>query len=156
MKKHFSVTFIKLLCLGSLFVMASGCSGFNRAWKAELAKSPSYASDDLTGAWQGTWLSDVNGHNGRLRALITENPDGTYRAWYHAKYKRILSFAYSVNVETRKIPEGHSFLGEADLGKLAGGAYSYEGTATNGHYHATYKAKYDHGIFKMQRPSSDE
>ena len=156
MQKRFLNTFLKLLCLSALFVIVSGCSGFNRAWKAELAKSPTYGPDDLSGAWQGTWLSDVNGHNGRLRALITANPDGSYRAWYHAKYKRILSYAYSVDVETQDIPGGHSFLGEADLGKLAGGVYSYEGTATNGIYYATYKAKYDRGIFKMKRPSSDK
>ena len=136
--------------------MVSGCSGFHRAWKTEKFQSTTYASDALTGAWEGTWLSDVNGHNGRLRALITQNPDGTYHAWYHAKYKRILSFAYSVDMEAQEITGGHTFTGEADLGKLAGGVYSYEGTASDGLYNAHYDCKYDHGVFKMQRPFSDE
>jgi len=148
--------YIKLLCLASLLWMTSGCSGFHRAWKAEQSKTPNYAPNALTGAWEGTWLSDVNGHNGRLRALITENPDGTYHAWYHAKYKGILSFAYSVDVDAQDIPAGYTFKGKADLGRLAGGVYSYEGSATNGLYNATYDSKYDQGIFKMQRPSSDE
>jgi len=148
--------YIKLLCLASLLWMTSGCSGFHRAWKAEQSKTPNYPPNALTGAWEGTWLSDFNGHNGRLRALITENPDGTYHAWYHAKYKRILSFAYSVDVEAKEIPNGHAFHGEADLGRLAGGVYTYEGFATNGVYNATYDSKYDKGVFKMQRPSSDE
>lgn len=148
--------YIKLLCLASLLWMTSGCSGFHRAWKAEQSKATTYAKEALTGAWEGTWLSEVNGHNGRLRALITENPDGTYNARYHAKYKRILSFAYSVDVEAKEIPKGHAFKGEADLGRLAGGVYTYEGFATNGVYNATYDSKYDQGVFKMQRPSSDE
>jgi uncharacterized protein YceK len=148
--------YIKLLCLASLLWMTSGCSGFHRAWKAEQSKATTYAKEALTGAWEGTWLSDVNGHHGRLRALITENSDGTYHAWYHAKYKRILSFSYSVDMEAQDIPDGHAFNGKANLGKLAGGVYAYEGFATNGIYNATYDSKYDHGVFKMERPSADE
>lgn len=149
-------SFTQLLSLAILLVVASGCSGFHRNWKAELSKSTTYAPNAFTGAWEGTWLSDVNGHHGRLRALITENPDGTYKAWYHAKYKRILGYAYSVDMDTTELSNGHAFVGEADLGKLAGGVYSYQGTATNGLYHATYDAKYDRGTFKMSRPPAAE
>lgn len=148
--------YINLLCLGSLLLTASGCSGFHRAWKVEQSQAQATTSEALTGAWEGTWLSDANGHHGRLRALITQNPDGTYHAWYHAKYKRILSFAYSVDMEVHAITGGHTFKGEANLGRLAGGVYTYEGTATNGIYNATYDSKYDHGVFKMERPSSNE
>ena len=42
--------------------------------------------------------------------------------------------------------------GEADLGKLAGGTYYYEGRITPTHFPSTYRSKYDHGSFELRRP----
>ena len=44
------------------------------------------------------------------------------------------------------------FDGEANLGTMAGGSYYYEGRATTTNLVSTYRSKYDHGRFEMQRP----
>ena len=134
-------------------VAGTGCSGFHRAWKQELSKSATYPDKGIEGAWEGEWISDTNGHHGRLRCLVAENENGTYTTWYHAKYKKVLGFAYAVDVEATPSPEGYLFRGEADLGKLAGGMYHYEGEVFDGNFNATYESKFDDGTFKMSRPS---
>lgn len=141
-----------MILTGWIVMTVTGCSGFHRAWKQELSKNTSYPDKHIEGAWEGEWISDTNGHHGRLRCLVTENKDGTYTTWYHAKYKKILGFAYSVNVDATPAPQGYSFKGEADLGKLAGGQYHYEGEISDGNFNATYKSKFDDGTFKMNRP----
>ena len=109
----------------------------------------------IEGAWEGEWISDSNGHHGRLRCLLTENEDGTYTTWYHAKYLKFLGFAYAVEVNSNPSDKGYSLSGQADLGKLAGGMYHYEGTISDGHFKASYESKYDDGTFRMTRPLTD-
>ncbi|MDC0268054.1 hypothetical protein OAK97_01975 [bacterium] len=145
---HFLARGFLLLCLGCL---VSGCSSFGRDWKQTLSSPPVASSHALTGAWEGTWESDHNGHSGRLRCLVTHNPDGTFQTRYHARYAKVLSFTQDVTVKTEMTPEGHVFKGQQDLGRLAGGVYSYDGGVTNGTYRAQYRSKYDHGSFLMHR-----
>lgn len=148
---------IHLLLIGGMMVMlGTGCSGFHRAWKQELSSKEIYSKSEMKGAWEGEWISDSNGHRGRLRCLVKKNEDGTYTTWYHAKYKKILSFAYSVDVEASILPEGYHFKGKANLGKLAGGMYHYEGNVSDGIFNADYKSKFDYGTFKMNRPLTDK
>jgi hypothetical protein len=135
------------IALASLLV---GCSSFNRDWKSTL-KQP-IPQSGLAGPWEGHWISDVNGHNGRLRCLITPVSTNLYEAHFHAKYRRILSFAYEVPLQVEQVGERFTFSGEADLGKLAGGVYKYEGVSTPTNFFSTYNSKHDHGKFEMQRP----
>ena len=156
MKQPPSKIALNLLLCGWILFLTVGCSGFHRAWKHEISRTTPYPDGTFEGAWEGEWVSETNGHHGRLRCLVNKNEDGTYRTWYHAKYKKILSFAYGVDVEVKPVQSGYEFNGEADLGKLAGGLYRYEGESSKGDFHATYSSKFDNGIFKMNRPSSDE
>ena len=84
----------------SAVLAGAGCSSFNRDWKkaAENATRPT----GLAGRWEGSWNSEVNGHNGRLRALITESSPGMYSARFHAKYQKILSFGYTVPLKVKQ------------------------------------------------------
>ncbi|HEX3800430.1 MAG TPA: hypothetical protein VH413_17180 [Verrucomicrobiae bacterium] len=131
------------------FLFTGGCTTFNHDWKQAAGRpTPS----DLEGRWQGVWVSDVNHHTDQLRCVITKKADGVYRARFHAKYHKVLSFGYTVplNVEPGTSPA--KFSGEADLGFLAGGVYHYEGHADATNYFSTYSCKYDHGTFQMTRP----
>lgn len=83
---------------------------------------------------------------------MTRVNDTMYDARYHAKYKKIFSFGYTVPLQVEKAAGVYNFKGEADLGKLAGGVYQYEGTASATNFTSTYRSKYDHGYFRMQRP----
>jgi hypothetical protein len=135
-----------------MLLCAGGCTSFDHDWhKATSSSSP----DDLQGRWQGTWLSDVNGHNGELRCLITKTSDGFYRARFHARYQRVLSFGYTVPLKAEPVTNGFKFSGDADLGWLKGGIYHYEGNATATNFFSTYGCKYDHGTFQMSRPTTN-
>ena len=141
---------IKATILSLLAVILSGCS-FSRDWRSSL-KQPIPPSD-ISGPWEGTWVSDVSGHDGRLRCLITKKSDAEYDARFQAKYKKILTFSYSVPLQARRTGNSWRFDGEADLGKLAGGLYTYSGAATPTNFFSTYDSKHDHGKFELTRPS---
>jgi hypothetical protein len=131
-------------------LLAGGCTTFNHAW-TEAAKE-SFATNSLLGCWEGTWLSDANGHNGNLRCVVTLKNDGTYKARFHAIYKKVLGFGYTVTLKAAETNGVFQFSGEADLGWWAGGVYQYEGYARDTNFFSTYRCKYDHGTFQMTRP----
>ncbi|HWY77455.1 MAG TPA: L,D-transpeptidase family protein [Verrucomicrobiae bacterium] len=138
-----------LLLLSSFL---TGCSSFNHDWeKAGQWPAP---VDDLSGRWDGTWLSDVNGHNGRLRCIVTRKTDGIYRARFHAIYRQVLTFGYTVTLKASPADGIQRFNGEANLHWYAGGVYRYEGHADGTNFYSTYSCKYDHGTFQMKRPEA--
>ena len=136
--------------LVACLLLAGGCTTFNHAW-TKAAKEP-FSTNTLLGRWEGTWLSDVNGHNGNLRCVVTLRNDGTYRARFHATYKKVLGFGYKVPLKAAETNGVFRFRGEADLGWWAGGVYNYEGYAQDTNFFSTYRCKYDHGTFQMTRP----
>ena len=75
-----------------------------------------------------------------------------YEARFHAKYRKVLGFGYTVRMDVEPTNSVFKFKGEADLGRLAGGKYSYDGSASPTNFFSTYKSKYDHGTFLMKRP----
>jgi hypothetical protein len=141
---------LRMLLFAPILLLMIGCSSFSKDWRATL-KQPLPA--DLSGPWEGQWTSDVNGHNGRLRCIMTRKAEGEYDARFHANYKKILSFSYTVPMKVRRMENSWQFEGEADLGKMAGGLYSYKGAASSTNFFSTYDNKYDHGKFEMSRPA---
>jgi len=137
--------------LFAIALLGAGCSSFNHDWR-KAANNPTSALD-LQGRWEGRWISEADRHDGKLRCLVTRNADNLYQARFHAKYKKILSFAYTVLLTTERTDGTFKFHGDADLGWLAGGIYHYEGHADATNFFSTYSSKYDHGTFQMQRPS---
>lgn len=140
-----------LRCLGlAVLCLLGGCSTFNRDWKAAAANPTPVNS--IAGRWEGQWLSDHNGHNGRLRALIRPLDNGQYEARYHAKYGFIFSFGMEAKLDVKPAADGQwQFGGTEDLGKPYG-VYRYEGKASATNFLSTYKASFDHGTFRMTRP----
>ena len=134
-------------------ILGAGCGTFNREWNKAL-KEPVVAAG-LEGPWQGRWRSEVNGHSGKLRCLVKPQEDGKYQARFHAKYAGIFSFSYAVVLQTKQVDQDIKFQGEADLGKLAGGIYYYDGMADPTNFFAAYRSRHDHGVFEMQRPAAD-
>jgi hypothetical protein len=98
----------------------------------------------------------VNGHTGRLRCLLRRDTAGQYQARFHAKYKRIFSFGYTVPLTVKATNHVFGFQGEANLGWYAGGLYHYEGQMSPTNFLSTYRCPADHGTFQMTRPRSAE
>ena len=139
-----------LALLAGAALLCSGCSSFNRNWKASLAQPA--PDDGLSGPWDGQWVSSKNGHRGRLRCIMEAKGDGRFDARFHAVFWKIFRASYKVPFHAVENDGAWKFEGESDLGKLAGGIYTYEGTADGTNFLATYKSKYDHGRFEMRRP----
>ena len=113
--------------------------------------------DGLAGRWEGRWASQANGHNDKLRALITVVDTNHYDVKFHAAYKQWITihFGYTVRMETKPGADGSAHIsGSEDLGALAGGVYTYEGRVDRTNFFSTYMSKYDHGTFEMKRPTT--
>jgi len=113
----------------------------------------------IEGRWEGEWRSEKTGHKGRLQCVIEPTEGEDYLAHYRAHYGGILSYSYAVPMRVHQEGNAVLFNGQADLGWLAGGVYTYEGTILHpadpprATFYATYKARSDHGVFEMARPA---
>ena len=141
-----------LLTSGSLLVTStSGCSTFGRDWNKAASTS---TSEPLAGRWSGEWLSEVNGHHGRLRAVAVPHGTNRFRIRFQATYAGWLRFGYTMETTTGELSADKlPFSGEADLGIW--GAYRCDGQSTNDRFEARYESKYDHGRFDMRRPNPE-
>jgi hypothetical protein len=149
-ERCFRLFVVRTLCLALLWLGVAGCSTFHRDWKRAAAQPT--PDNSISGRWEGRSQSEVNGHAGRLRCLITPLAHSQYEARFHANYWKILSYGYTVTLQTQETADALQFRGEADLGRLAGGKYAYEGRATPTNFFSTYRASRDHGTFQMSRP----
>jgi hypothetical protein len=140
----------RMVSVAAMLVLLCGCSSFNKEWKAAI-KAP-IPHNSIEGPWTGEWRSEKNGHHGALRCVVSKASDTTYRAHYHAVYWKILRYSYVATLNGEKRNGAVHLRGEADLGKLAGGVYKYDGAATAAEFQSTYSSKYDHGKFEMRRP----
>jgi len=146
--KTFAAAGARLALLLFASMLGAGCTTFNHDWKV----AQSVPATELQGRWQGFWLSDANGHTGKLRCVISKREDGDYRARFHANYGKVLNFGYTVTLKVEPLDGSYKFHGQANLGWLAGGVYSYDGHADQTNFFSTYSSKYDHGTFQMTRP----
>jgi hypothetical protein len=144
---------VVILSAAWLGLAASGClCTFERVWHA--ARRQPVPGDNLAGLWEGTWESQYNGHNGKLRAIITPCGNGQYRARYHATFALIVPYSYDTTHTATHAGGVTYFSGEQDLGCLAGGLYRYNGLADGACFTATYRADKDYGVFRMRRVGS--
>lgn len=131
----------------------SGCAvitGFNRDWHDTIDQG---ACDDLSGCWEGEWVSCGTGHHGSLKAVITRQCgcSNVYTARFHATFLKVIPFEYTIPL-TAVVEDGVThFRGSARLSKLAGGTYRTTGTADGCRFHARYCADKDHGTFTLTR-----
>ncbi len=132
-----------------------GCSAFDRDWK----KAAHQPQAGIEGRWIGQWKSRQNQHHGVLRCLIDKKDGNLYETRFHAKYKLgILTIGYPYTMEMTITENGaeYKFIGEADLGKLAGGIYQYNGTGTTNQLNINFRSPKDHGTFRLKRPEKTQ
>jgi hypothetical protein len=145
---------VPVVLVASSLMALSGCatSTFERDWKT--AASYANAADDISGCWEGTWESHVNGHHGKLRAIVTRQGADTYYMQFKATFLGVVPFKFALPVYVTENGGVYALQGEADLGWLAGGVYTYSGEATPCDFVSSYCAKNDHGVFRMTRKVS--
>lgn len=129
-----------------------GCSGFQERWNRALAEPQ---PGDFTGAWQGRWVSEKTGHEGKLKCVVEPSAEasGRYAFHYWARWA-FLSGAFSVEHPVRATGKSRwSFSGDSDLG-IFGGLYQHEGEATEDRFQSRYRAAHgDRGFMEMTRPA---
>lgn len=139
------------LC-GLCLLAAPGCtalSGYHHDWRE--ATRWCHRPVELTGAWDGHWVSDKSGHRGHLRAIICRTSDGRYYARFHARFFKLLTANYDIPLCVAHEGCRVRFWGSAYLGELAGGTYHCSGYATACEFRACYRSSNDFGRFEMCR-----
>jgi hypothetical protein len=131
-------------------LLASCSTGFRREWRQAVSAGP---QPGAVGAWEGTWRSHVNGHQGRLRAVVSppQNSAGDYNFHYHATWAKILSGSFRAGHRVTPAKPGLSFEGHHRMPDWAGGDYTYEGRIEGDQFEARYSSGKDRGIFEMKR-----
>jgi len=124
-------------------------SAFERAWRTYSPQGNGTPS--IHGRWQGEWVSEVSGHHGELKCLLSPITTDQLNAVFLASFLRWLRVGYGVLLEATESGHGFRLKWESDLGALAGGIYQYEGEVNLMEFNCSYRCKYDHGLFRLKR-----
>ena len=135
-----------------LLVMAqlvTGCSTvYNQKWRRAAIQEE--APTGVVGRWEGSWLSAANQHTGKLRCIVSETSTDEYDFHYWARWS-LFSWTYHLKLPIKETESTTSFSGTKNLGKIAGGAFEFEGKVEGDEFEANYNSKFDHGQFRMNR-----
>lgn len=136
----------------------TGCSSFNSKWSS--FKPQPLPPSGIGGRWEGKWISEVSGHEGRLRCIVekSENAKATeaiaidYRFSFSATWGPGIVSDYDIEMKVQPAAEGGmAFEGDMDLGVFMG-VYRCKGRIVGDQFTATYTSDQDHGTFEMSRP----
>ena len=135
--------------------LTANCRDFTRLWE----NAPASAPDTVAGRWEGEWVSAASGHRGRLRCVVEMLEPSVWRMWFRGEYAGVFRACYSTDFSARREGDHWTFSGGSDLGALAGGRYSYEGSTTPTEFRSAYRSARDHGEFRLKklepRPSDE-
>lgn len=146
--------FPSVLALALALGFSSCSTRFQHDWKAAAASVETTAPRDVTGAWEGTWKSEATGHQGTLKAVVSESgkKDQVYAFHYQATWRHILSATFQSEHTVRIQGKNFVLTGQHNLGPMFGGIYHYDGTATPTMLKCRYRSDLDHGLFELKRP----
>lgn len=66
---------------------------------------------------------------------------------------KVFSASYAVEHRVAATKDGFTFSGDQILSGIGGGLYHYEGKGTSSEFCATYRSRFDRGVFQLKRPS---
>ncbi len=140
-----------LLAVALLFGLTScGVATFNKEWKAAV-KAPG-KPQCIAGAWEGNWLSGVNAHTGKLRAIVGDpKPNGDRDVKYYATWGWLFRGTFSAVHHTHGSEGFTTFTADKPIGRH--GDFHAEGMISCDRFAARYKAPGDAGSFELKRPA---
>lgn len=145
------------ILVSTLLAAAAGllasCAGpkFHQQYDQLVAETgPPYT--DVTGPWEGKWVSGHNQHDGQLKAIVSAAPDkqDRYRFLYWATWGKGMKATF--NFEGDAIREGDvvKISGEKGLGPIK---YNHEAELTPTTFKATFGSDdKDFGVMNLKRP----
>ena len=126
--------------------LTANCRDFTQRWTAA-----DFPPDGVAGRWEGEWISAASGHRGRLRCVVEPRDPSRWTMWFRAEYAGIFRACYSTQFAARREGDRWTFNGGSNLGALAGGEYTYAGSATEASLTCTYRSSRDHGEFRLRK-----
>jgi len=106
------------------------------------------ATPQLEGTWKGHWISDVNGHNGPIKATFKTKNEELY-VRFRGRYAKVLPFVYRTKLTTVVEEDGVHYLAEKSLGEKWG-TFTLDATVSEDGFVALYRSQEDHGRFVLQ------
>ena len=141
------------LLLPALLGMSCGGIGFEKAWTEAVTEYKSGKNPEpVAGPWTGSWRTDTNGHEGKLRCLVSPSETkGDYDFRYHATWFKILRGGYDARFDVSREGNGYAVEGKKDLGFF--GEFEHTGRISGNQFNGKYSnEKGDVGNFQMSRP----
>jgi hypothetical protein len=115
-----------------------------------LPVSPSAFGADPSGRWKGRWSSGTTGHSGPMRARVTPNEDGSYRAVFSGRFALVIPFVYRADLQPVQTWAGTSYVVDKKLGPILG-SYRMNAFIPGDTFNANFSAAGDSGQISMQR-----
>ena len=132
--------------------LTANCKDFNTRWDAAGVPQD---TGDMSGRWEGEWVSGATGHRGPLRSVIETTTGEQWVGWFRGSYSRIFRACYSTDLHVARLgPDRYTFSGKSDLGWAAGGQYEYDGQGGPAELVFRYRSRLDQGEFRLRRPPS--
>jgi hypothetical protein len=130
--------------------LTSHCKEFYERWEAASVPDD---PDDMSGRWEGEWVSGSTGHRGSLRCIMHVPTPERWTGWFRGGYRMVFRACYSTNLHVAKLgPDRYTFSGKTDLGWAAGGAYEFDGSGGHQELIFRYRTRLDQGEFRLRRP----
>src|ERR1041385_5899115 len=89
----------------ALAALTTNCSEFRKTWER---------AEGIESRWRGEWRSEVNGHHGALRCVLTRIDQETFSANFHARYSKLLRVCYSVQLridrKSTRLNSSHGYI----------------------------------------------
>ncbi|MBA3885159.1 MAG: hypothetical protein H0X67_05430 [Acidobacteria bacterium] len=130
--------------------LRSNCKEFYARWKAAGVPDD---REDMSGRWEGEWISAATGHRGPLRCVMEVLTPERWAGTFRGRYAKVFRACYATDLHTAKLgPDRYTFSGKTDLGWAAGGAYEFDGHGSAAELVFRYRSRMDHGEFRLRRP----
>lgn len=131
----------------SVFLTSCASPRYERDWQLTRRTN----TQPPLGCWEGTWRSESNGHQGKLRCLVTTADQG-YQFHYQAHWGRFLTGEFTIVCPAELSGRGvWKVRGAKDLGASLGGTFSHQATISRTSIEARYSAAMDHGVMLLHR-----
>ena len=130
--------------------LRSNCKDFYARWQqAGVPADPA----DMSGRWEGEWISGTTSHRGSLRCVVETHTDQRWRGHFRGGYAKVFRACYATDLHVAKIGDDrYTFSGKSDLGWAAGGGYEFDGQGSAAELVFRYRSKMDQGEFRLRRP----
>ena len=108
------------------------------------------SAQDLSGSWNGMWLSGANSHRGRLSATFCQTNSNQVQARFRGTFAKVIPFRYRANLNVVHQQPGLTVLSGARKLPLAG-EFRYYATITDGCFQGKFSSGRNYGHWTLQR-----